>query len=91
MTTPSSVLVLVQNIQRELSELGICCKSKTEKEPLSNRFDEVITNRMLHKKTEKLFKDGHHARAVEEAYKLLDNVVKKKASQQDNSLSKPNC
>ena len=87
MNNPSSVLVLVQNIQRELSELGICCKSKTEKEALSNRFDEVITNRMLHKKTEKLFKDGHHARAVEEAYKLLDNVVKKKASQQDNSLS----
>ena len=58
MNNPSSVLVLVQNIQRELSELGICCKSKTEKEALSNRFDEVITNRMLHKKRKSFLRMG---------------------------------
>ncbi|KNZ68206.1 hypothetical protein Tfer_3259 [Thermincola ferriacetica] len=27
----------------------------------------------------KLFRDGHHARAVEEAFKFLNNLVKKKA------------
>ena len=47
-------------------------------------YDEMITNGQLRKKTEKLFKDGHHARAVEEAFKLLDNYVKKKAGL-DNS------
>lgn len=31
--------------------------------------------------------DGHHARAVEEAYKLLDNVVKKKACLQSTNLT----
>ena len=31
--------------------------------------------------------DGHHARAVEEAYKLLDNQIKKKAGLQDSNLT----
>lgn len=86
MNVPSNVLVLVQNIQKELNELGVCCEYKTKKDSLSNRYDEVITNKMLHKITEKLFKDGHYARAVEEAYKLLDNVVKEKSNQTNNSL-----
>ena len=41
----------------------------------------------LRRKTEKLFKDGHHARAVEEAYKLLDNTVKVKAGLQQTDLT----
>ena len=50
-------------------------------------YDEVITNKSLRRKTEKLFKDGHHARAVEEAFKLLDNRVKKKAERQNTDLT----
>lgn len=40
------------------------------------QLERVITNKKLYKKISKLFNDGHHARAVEEAYKLLDNTVK---------------
>lgn len=40
-------------------------------------FDELITNPALRKKTKKLYDDGHYARAVEEAYKLVDNTVAK--------------
>ena len=50
-------------------------------------FDELITNKSLRKKTRKLFMDGHHARAVEEAYKLIDNFVKKKSNLFDTPLS----
>ena len=40
-------------------------------------FEALITNETLKNKVEKLFRDGHHSRAVEEAYKYLDNFVKK--------------
>lgn len=43
----------------------------------TNTFDTFITNRNLRKITKKLYEDGHHARAVEEAYKHLDNIVRK--------------
>ena len=35
----------------------------------------------------KLFKDGHFARAVEEAYKLLDNLVKRQAGLNKSGLT----
>ena len=38
-------------------------------------YDLVVTDSELRLKTEGLFRGGHYARAVEEAYKLLDNVV----------------
>ena len=50
-------------------------------------FDELITNKSLRKKTRKLFMDGHHSRAVEEAYKLIDNFVKKKSDLLDTSYT----
>ena len=42
-------------------------------------FDSLITNKQLKKVTKKLYKDGHHARSVEEAFKYLDNLVKRKS------------
>lgn len=47
---------------------------------LDNKYKEVCSSI-------KLFKDGHHARAVEEAYKLLDNTVKVKAGLQQTDLT----
>lgn len=70
------LLAVVQNIDNDLKRLGIYKKPDPVEKCL---YDELITNSRLRKKTEKLFKDGHHARAVEEAFKLLDNVVKSKA------------
>ena len=76
MSYSARILSMAQKINNDLTSMGV---SKLETSSSVNLYDEVITNKSLRKKTEKLFNDGHHARAVEEAYKLLDNLVKKKA------------
>ncbi|MGN0247534.1 MAG: TIGR02391 family protein [Lachnospiraceae bacterium] len=78
------ILIIAKNINKELTELGM---AQTSQRPTTVPYDIAVTNKSLRKKTEKLFKDGHHARAVEEAYKLLDNLVKKKAGLQDSDLT----
>lgn len=88
MSFQHNVLLAAQRIDHDLKNAGfsknisIICQ-------IENHcvYDEVITNRSLRRKTEKLFKDGHHARAVEEAFKLLDNLVKKKAELQNTDLT----
>jgi len=77
-------LLIAQSINNDLKLLGATNKEKLADISL---YDFLITNKTLRRKTEKLFKDGHHARAVEEAYKLLDNVVKRKAELQQTDLS----
>lgn len=42
-------------------------------------IDEILHDAELKQVSGKLFKDGYHARAVEEAFKFLNNLVKKKA------------
>lgn len=44
------------------------------------RLEDFIQDKELLRVTSKLFCDGHHARAVEEAYKFINNLVKLKAS-----------
>ncbi len=75
----ANVLILAQNMQKELIELGVSTPQISNNRNTVDIFDKMVTNKMLKKKTEKLFRGGHHARAVEEAYKLLDNAVKNKA------------
>lgn len=63
--------------------------AKTSPFKINEQYDKylsVVTDEELIKKTYKLFKDGHHARAIEEAFKYLDNLVYKK-SRMTNSLS----
>jgi TIGR02391 family protein len=72
----TDVLAITKCLHKELVLSGATEPSTPSDNIL---YDNVITNKALRKKTEKLFKDGHHARSVEEAYKLLDNIVKKKA------------
>lgn len=79
MNDPKDILALAQSIYRDLENRGVT-SNYSKAAPLL--YDTFITNKALRRKTEKLFKDGHHARAVEEAYKLLDNTVKKKAGLQ---------
>ena len=69
----------MQQLNLELQSLPGVSTGKIQigKQSEDNLFDELITNKRLNKTEKKLYKDGHHARAVEEAYKLLDNVVKK--------------
>ena len=53
------------------------------KRSLLDRFDESITLPTLRSASRELFKDGHYARAVEEAFKCLDNLVKEKSELPD--------
>mgnify|MGYP000771987119 FL=1 len=62
----TDILLIAQGINHDFS---IIDATETESNNTST-YDAVITNKALRRKTEKLFKDGHHARAVEEAYKL---------------------
>ncbi|MCI0439854.1 MAG: TIGR02391 family protein [Chloroflexi bacterium] len=42
-------------------------------------YDSLVSNKQLRDATRKLFVDCHYARAVEEAYKCLNNAVKQKS------------
>ena len=77
-------LHLAKKVHLELNELGVSDNIKPSEIVL---YNEVVTNKSLKKKTEKLFKDGHHARSVEEAYKLLDNLVKKRAGLAEDEIT----
>lgn len=44
-----------------------------------DRYDELVTSAPLRAATRTLFADEHYARAVEEAYKCLNNRVKTKS------------
>ena len=81
-----SVISAVKAMQNDFDTYGVTEELYTKQLDL---YDKLITNKALRKRTEKLFRDGHHARAVEEGYKFLDNVVKKKANLQDTNLSGP--
>lgn len=40
-------------------------------------YDSLVIDKELRKVTRKLFMDGHHARAVEEGFKCLNNIIKR--------------
>ena len=76
MIRSTDALDIAKRLQSDLLNLGVMECNPSHRLVL---YDEVVTNKTLRTKTEKLFKDGHHARAVEEAYKTIDNLVKNKA------------
>lgn len=75
----------MSSLQRELNTL--IGAQRDESIEYNDIFLRIVTDSGLRKKTEKLFRDGHHARAVEEAYKYLDNMVKKAAKPSDKKLT----
>ena len=83
----TQVLQEMSLLQKELNSLDGVERLKSSSESSIDVFSHVVTDPGLRKKTEKLFRDGHHARAVEEAYKYLDNLVKKTANLSDQKLS----
>lgn len=50
--------------------------------PLQQRFDQLVTSDLLRQSSRALFVDGYYARAVEEAFKCLNNAVKDKSGDQ---------
>lgn len=47
--------------------------------PLPQRFGQLVTSDLLRQSSRALFVDGYYARAVEEAFKRLNNAVKDKS------------
>jgi len=69
-------ITIAKQIDAELKLLGVTKQIEvTETKPITF----YIKDKDLLKTCQKLFEDGHHARAVEEAFKLLNNIVKKHA------------
>ena len=84
MSPQVNTLLFAKKLHEELKSLGVSTSKSVSDVPDKSQYDTLVTEPSLRKKTEQLFKDGHHARAVEEAYKLLDNIVKKRAGITDS-------
>ena len=78
-------LALGGTLQRAADDIGI---GRTQKSPSTagdgsryeiDQFDNLVTSSSLRSASRDLFADGHYARAVEEAFKCLNNEVKDKA------------
>lgn len=83
----SDVLLNISKLQNEINGLPGITTSYPTGINQKDAFSQMITDIGLRKHTEKLFRDGHHARAVEEAFKYLDNIVKRTAQIKENKLT----
>ena len=73
-----NALDLARRLQTEINQLGLGCGVSNEVKPVHVLSYEFVSDETLRGKVEKLFLDGHYARAVEEAYKYIDNLVKQR-------------
>lgn len=82
-------LTLAGAFQREADEIGVgrsrqsSLPAEGEVDPAILRFDQLVTNDSLRSASRKLFLNGHYARAVEDAFKCLNNEVKARADRSD--------
>ena len=79
MTTAIQLLNDVKALKKKLQNIGVSVKHRLEYDYKIN-IDDVVNDEKLSKSVRKLFEDGHHAEAVEKAYKFLNNLVKKRAN-----------
>jgi len=73
-----------RRLQGEIDKLGLGRPSRPKPavpkpEDFAKLYDILVKSKALRDTTRKLFFDGHYARAVEEAYKCLNNTVKIKS------------
>ena len=79
-----TVVQSARRLQRDIDKLGMGRQSQlkvgsSKPEDLVGLYDILIKSEELRSATRKLFLDGHYARAVEEAYKCVNNTVKAKS------------
>ncbi len=72
-----------KDIQKEANESGLGevptrVRQTSHATPIE-RYDTAISDKALRLASRQLFSDGHYARAVEEAFKCLNNEVKSKS------------
>lgn len=75
---------IARRLQREIDKAGMGRPSRpravvSKPEDFRGLYNNLVTSKALRDTTRKLFVDGHYARAVEEAYKCLNNTVKAKS------------
>jgi uncharacterized protein (TIGR02391 family) len=70
------LLELAQALQHEVSQSAP--PKPTAVPDAVALFDELVTESELREETRQLFVDGHYPQAVEEGYKYLNNVVKRR-------------
>lgn len=63
-------------------------QDKDKANSLIEQFDQFVSCPNLRRASRKLFADGHYARAVEEAFKNLNNAVKTKSGLNDRDGAK---
>ena len=72
----------VAKAQREANRVGlgpISIASADETDGSLKLFDRIVTSEPVRRASRQLFVDGHYARSVEEAFKCLNNAVKRKS------------
>ena len=70
------------NILREVESSGYELRRRGVEQTApesGSRFEDLVTDEQLRRVIGTLFRDSHYARAVEEAFKCLNNAVKDKA------------
>lgn len=83
-----AIFLKAKNLQEDIDACsGVLPRKDIKKQSPVDAFDQLVTDKALRKTVEKLYRDGHHARAVEEAYKFIDNLVKRIAKQGDKNLT----
>lgn len=84
MANIEAVVQSARHLQCEIDKLGMGRPSRSKistpkPEDFVGLYDILIKSEELRDATRKLFVDSHYARAVEEAYKCLNNVVRNKS------------
>ncbi len=79
-----AIVQSARHLQREIDKLGMGRPSRpkistSKPEDFVGLYDILVKSEELRDATRKLFLDGHYARAVEEAYKCINNTVKAKS------------
>ena len=82
-----TLLNSIYKLNNSLSSMPGITLDKNVLKQKSNFLKENINDVDLRKVVSKLFNDGHHARAVEEAFKYIDNLVKETAKPEDKGLT----
>jgi len=84
MANAKTISEVTNRLQRIIDNLGMGRPSRLKvdtpkTEEFVELYDILVKSKVLRDATRKLFFDGHYARAVEEAYKCLNNTVKAKS------------
>ena len=86
-STGKEIANALSNILRSLGEAGYEVRRVAPTDPAPESrdcFDELVSNDLIRQVSSALFRDRHYARAVEEAFKCLNNAVKDKSGRADS-------